>query len=102
MLTTQEIDALLNASREADEGPTMLVRRVEAAVEAAERERWKEAAMLTGDALRELERYEYAAATIGLRKAVASMGPNAEFTWRRRRSGATNGSASTLKQENER
>ena len=76
MLTTQEIDALLNASREADEGPTMLVRRVEAAVEAAERERWKEAAMLTGDALRELERYEYAAATIGLRKAVASMGPN--------------------------
>lgn len=28
--------------------------------------------------------------------------PNAEFTWRRRRSGATNGSASTLKQENER
>ena len=43
---------------------------------AAERERWKEAAMLTGDALRELERYEYAAATIGLRKAVASMGPN--------------------------
>ena len=74
MLTTQEIDALLNASREADEGPTMLVRRVEAAVEAAERERWKEAAM----ALRELERYEYAAATIGLRKAVASMGPNAD------------------------
>ena len=79
MLTTQEIDALLNASREADEGPTMLVRRVEAAVEAAERERWKEAAMLTGDALRELERYEYAAATIGLRKAVASMGPNVEL-----------------------
>ena len=46
----------------------------------AERERWKEAAMLTGDALRELERYEYAAATIGLRKAVASMGPNARLT----------------------
>lgn len=31
-LTQTEIDALLHASREADEGPTQLVRRVEAAV----------------------------------------------------------------------
>ena len=39
MLTQQQIDDMLNASREADEGPTALVRRVEAAVQAAERER---------------------------------------------------------------
>lgn len=32
MLTDQEIDALVNASREADEGPLQFVRRVERAV----------------------------------------------------------------------
>lgn len=32
-LTQSEIDALLNASREADEGPTQLVRRIEAEVQ---------------------------------------------------------------------
>jgi hypothetical protein len=32
MLTQQQIDALVNASREADEGPTQLVRRVESAL----------------------------------------------------------------------
>lgn len=32
MLTPKEIDALVYASREADEGPTQLVRRVETAV----------------------------------------------------------------------
>lgn len=39
MLTQKQVDDLLNASREADEGPTQLVRRVEAAAAAAERER---------------------------------------------------------------
>lgn len=39
MLTQQQIDDMLNASREADEGPTQLVRRIEAVAVAAERER---------------------------------------------------------------
>lgn len=39
VLTQQDIDAIVNASRGADEGPTQLVRRVESAVQAAERER---------------------------------------------------------------
>ena len=39
MLTQKQIDDILNASRYADEGPTKLARRFEAAVVAAERER---------------------------------------------------------------
>jgi len=39
MLTQRQIDDILNASREADEGPTQLARRIEAAAVAAERER---------------------------------------------------------------
>ena len=42
MLTQKQIDEMLNASREADEGPTQLARRIEAAVQAAERERWRD------------------------------------------------------------
>jgi hypothetical protein len=39
MLTQKQIDEIVNASREAEEGPTAFARRVEAVVIAAERER---------------------------------------------------------------
>ena len=39
MLPQQDIDSIIHASRACDEGPTQLARRIESAVEAAERER---------------------------------------------------------------
>lgn len=39
MLPQQDIDNIIHASRACDEGPTQLARRIESAVEAAERER---------------------------------------------------------------
>ena len=40
MLPQQDIDSIIHASRACDEGPTQLARRIESAVEAAERERY--------------------------------------------------------------
>lgn len=81
MLTQRQIDDILNASREADEGPTKLARRIEAAVQAAERERCiAECRAVAAEHLGQRGMYQ-AGREHGADECVRRLeGPNAEVT----------------------